>query len=599
MTVLKAAAKTAGHVCGVYQLLDNSNKILYIGKARYLDKRLLSYTRAPLSAHQTNWLKRVSRVETLQTDSESEALLLEAHLIKTHRPPHNILLKDDKSYPYIRLVPGKWPRLEKYRGRKKDKKTLYFGPFSSSKTVKQTLKSLQKAFPLRSCTDREFANRSRPCLLHQLGQCSAPCVGLIPKTDYDHLVKDVTLFLRGGKGLKTLLSRYQDNMENAAEQQLFEYAALLRNRLRALSKIQIESTLGIGKDTDVDVIGLYTKEGCTTSEVLIFRGGQYLGNCTGRSRHSLEDTPEAIGKAFLFQWYQSHPIPHEIYISLPLKNTASYAKALSLQYQKNVSIKTAQRGKPYRCQQQAVKYAKTRLLQATSTKECTAELKSFLGIKSPSLRIEVYDNSHIAGTYATGSMIVATEEGTCPSAYRQFHLSCGKDDYAMMRDVLKRRFKKPSSSPLPDIVLIDGGRAHGHLAYQALHSMGLDKVCVLAIGKGLPRQSEDDKIWHLPKKNPISLPKEAFYLLQRLRDEAHRYALARHSHRRTKGYTTSLLDTIPGIGKKRKQALLLRFGTPSNILSAGIEHIATTPGLSKKTATTLYHYLKPLPKIAP
>ena len=608
IAAIKAVAKSLPVRPGVYRMLDVRGDVLYVGKARALKSRVTSYTQV---ARQTKRLLRmVAQTRSMQivtTNSEAEALLLEAQLIKRYRPPYNVLLRDDKSFPFILLREDHdFPRVQLHRGARR-LKGQYFGPFASAGSVRATLNALQKLFLLRSCTDSFFANRSRPCLLYQIRRCSAPCVGRIDAAGYDELVDDAKDFLSGrSTKIQQKLGRL---MSEASEAMDFELAAVYRDRLRALTFIQGSQAIHAEKLGDADLFALACKGGTMCIQAFFIRGGQNWGHRSFFPAHTA-DIPEAeVLASFLAQFYAEMPPPRQILLDRVVPETALLEEAFTEKAGRRVAIKTPQRGETAKMIRQARRNAEEELdrrLAETSTQARNLrEVAELFELPEPPQRIEVYDNSHVMGTNAVGAMIVAGPEGFRKNAYRKFNIkrqeTAPGDDFAMMREVLSRRFARlekedpdRSRGEWPDLLLIDGGRGQLSAVCEVLEDAGVHDVPVVGVAKG-PDRNAGREVFHLPGGREVTLPPNSpvLFYLQRLRDEAHRFAIGAHRQKRAKSMAASPLDEVPGIGPGRKRALLMHFGTARAVKSAALEDLEKVPGISGATARGIYDHFHP------
>jgi len=608
VAAIRAVAKSLPVRPGVYRMLDARGDVLYVGKARALKNRVTQYAQV---ARQTKRLLRmVSQTRSLQivtTGSEAEALLLEAQLIKRYRPPYNVLLRDDKSFPFILLREDHdFPRVQLHRGARRHK-GQYYGPFASAGSVRETLNGLQKLFLLRSCTDSFFANRSRPCLLYQIRRCSAPCVGRIDSAGYGELVRDAKDFL-GGKSTK-VQQKLGHLMAEASDAMDFELAAVYRDRLRALTFIQGSQAIHAERLGDADLFALACKGGTMCIQAFFIRGGQNWGHRSFFPAHT-NDVPEAeVLQSFLVQFYEEVPPPRLILTDRPLPEADLICEAFSERSERKVSLKTPRRGETARMIRQAARNAEEELerrLAETSTQARNLrELADAFELAEPPQRIEVYDNSHVMGTSAVGAMIVAGPEGFRKNAYRKFNIKRPEtvpgDDFAMMREVLGRRFARlekedpdRSRGEWPDLLLIDGGKGQLSAVCEVLEDAGVHDVPVVAVAKG-PDRNAGRETFHLPGGREIGFPPNSplLFYLQRLRDEAHRFAIGAHRAKRAKNFAASPLDEVPGIGPGRKRALLMHFGTARAVRNAALEDIEKVPGISRTTARGIYDYFHP------
>ena len=537
------------------------------------------------------------------TNSEAEALLLEAQLIKRYRPAYNVLLRDDKSFPFILLrADHDYPRIHKHRGARKAKGD-YFGPFASAGAVNRTLNALEKLFLLRSCSDSFFSNRDRPCLLFQIKRCAAPCVGRIGKGEYAELVGDARAFLSGKS--TDVQAKLAAEMEDASEGLDFERAAMLRDRLKALTFIQGSQAINARGLGDADIFALARKEGHVCVQAFFIRGGQNWGHRAFFPKHisGLEDAD--ILASLLGQFYEEVPPAKLILLDRDLPEAALMEEALGERAGRKVEISVPQRGDRVRLVKQATRNAaealERRIAEATTQNKLLREIADLFELSEPPQRIEIYDNSHLQGTNALGAMVVAGPEGFIKNQYRKFNIKRDEtvpgDDFAMMREVLQRRFGRAleedpdRTSDWPDLVLIDGGKGQMSAVKGALEEIGIDDVPLIAVSKG-PDRNAGRETFHFPGGREISLPVNApvLYYLQRLRDEAHRFAIGAHRSKRAKAMTSSPLDEIPGIGPARKKALLLHFGTAKAVRSASLEDLQRAPGVSVQVAQTIHDF---------
>ena len=608
VAAIRDVLKTLPARPGVYRMQDVRGDVLYVGKARSLKGRVTSYTQvARLPKRLQRMVAQTRSMTIVTTRTEAEALLLEAQLIKRFRPPYNVLLRDDKSFPFILLREDhEFPRVQKHRGARRAT-GQYYGPFASAGSVTRTLNALQKLFLLRSCSDSFFATRSRPCLLYQIRRCSAPCVGRIGEQEYGELVKDAKAFLAGrSTGVQERLGR---SMAEAAEKQDYELAAVYRDRLRALTYIQGSQTVhseGLG---DADVFALACKGGSVSIQAFFIRGGQNWGHRAFFPVHT-NDVPEAdVLSSFLIQFYEDMPPPKRILVDRDLPDRELLEEALCERAGRRVAIEHPKRGSRARLMEQARRNAGEALDRrmaetATQTKVLGQLTETFELPESPK-RIEVYDNSHIMGTNATGAMIVAGPEGFRKNNYRKFNIKRPEtqpgDDFAMMREVLERRFARlekedpeRSSGEWPDLLIIDGGKGQLSSVCEVMENAGVHDIPVVAVSKG-PDRNAGRETFHLPGGREISLPPNSalLFYLQRLRDEAHRFAIGTHRAKRAKSLTTSTLDDVPGIGPSRKRALLMHFGTARAVKGAALEDLERAPGISKAIARQVYDHFHP------
>ncbi|MGB0907587.1 MAG: excinuclease ABC subunit UvrC [Maricaulaceae bacterium] len=588
---------------GVYRMYDVGGTVLYVGKAKNLKKRVTAYTkyaRHPIRIQRM--IRATASMEFVITESEAEALLLEASLIKRLKPRYNILLRDDKSFPYILVRRDHAAaQITKHRG-KRNIKGEYFGPFASARAVNHTLDTLQRAFRLRTCSDSIYESRTRPCMLHQIKRCAAPCTGEIELADYNVLIDDAQDFLTGKSG--ALRTRMQGQMQAASTALEFEKAAELRDRLKAMAMVT-GSAGSINPTTfsEGDVHGIYTAGGQSCIQVFFFRAGQNWGNQSYFPRHSKDETPEQIMDAFVAQFYTNKPIPKNIFTSVELPSKTLIENALSEVSGRTIKTFTPKRGEKQLLVSRAVKNAEEALARKQAETASQARLMRGIAeqfdLDAPPERIEVYDNSHIQGTNAVGAFIVAGPDGFEKREYRTFNIKDVEtepgDDYGMMREVFRRRFSrlmKDDSLVWPDVVLIDGGKGQLSAVTGVMAEIGaLEKTCLVAIAKG-PDRNAGRETFFMNGRADFSLPPRTpvLYYLQRLRDEAHRFAIGTHRSRRKKQMKSNPLDGIAGVGASRKKALLAYFGSAKAVQSASQEELAQVEGVSEKLAVTIHEY---------
>jgi excinuclease ABC subunit C len=606
--ILQEFLKQAPVDPGVYRMIDAQKKVMYVGKAKNLKKRLTSYTNLNrLSLRIKRMVSFIAQIEVILTVTEAEALLLEGNLIKKFIPPYNILLKDDKSFPYI-FIPEDhaYPQLIKHRGTPL-RKGSYYGPFASSSHVDDTLLVLQKAFLLRSCTDNVFQERSRPCLLYQIKRCSAPCVQKITHDDYHQLIKQAKQFLEGKQSL--LQQELSLQMKEASQKTEYERAAVLRDRIRALTQIQANNTIHLTMAEDADVFGIFKFGMHTCIQVFFYRKGHNYGNQPFFLEHSEDDSEKEILTEFLIQFYQDKPIATLLLMPVVLEDVKLVEEALSKQAGHKVKLKKPSQGSSNSVVVQANHNAEEALHRHLAMTEKNKHLLERLAelFEVPKLeRIEVYDNSHISGTHALGCMIVAGTKGFLKKEYKRFTIQSIKpgdanqgDDYQMMREVIQRRFSRAirddhkSQGLFPDLVLIDGGRGQLNAVLEVLHDLGLHELKVVGIAKG-PDRNAGRETFYIENKPSFSLKEgdHLLYYLQRLRDEAHRYAITSHRDKRSKDLKRSSLDDVKGIGGKRKKMLLTHFGSVKAIMGASVEDLQRVSGISKQLAEEILQHFK-------
>ena len=608
IAAIRKVVKTLPVRPGVYRMLDARGDVLYVGKARALKNRVTSYTQVPrLTKRLQRMVAQTRSMQIVTTHTEAEALLLEAQLIKRYRPPYNVLLRDDKSFPFILLREDHdFPRVQLHRGARRFK-GQYYGPFASAGSVRETLNALQKLFLLRSCTDSFFANRSRPCLLYQIRRCSAPCVGRIDEAAYDELVRDAKDFL-SGRSTK-IQQKLGKLMSEAAEKQDYELAAVYRDRLRALTFIQGAQAIHAEKLGDADLFALAAKGGQMCIQAFFIRGGQNWGHRSFFPAHTSDVPEEEVLQSFLAQFYEEVPPARLVLTDRPLPEAELLAEAFSERAGRKVRLQSPQRGETARMVRQAARNAEEeldrRLAESSTTARNLREVADLFELPEPPERIEVYDNSHVMGTNAVGAMIVAGPEGFRKNAYRKFNIkrpeTAPGDDFAMMREVLGRRFARlekedpdRSRGEWPDLLLIDGGKGQLSAVCEVLEDAGVHDVPVVGVSKG-PDRNAGRETFHLPGGREFTLPPNApvLFYLQRLRDEAHRFAIGAHRQKRAKSLVTSPLDDVPGIGPGRKRALLMHFGTARAVKGAALEDLEKVPGISRATAQGIYDYFHP------
>ncbi|OYU02468.1 MAG: excinuclease ABC subunit C [Sphingomonadaceae bacterium PASS1] len=589
---------------GVYRMHDARGEILYVGKARALKNRVGNYVQIDRLPNRLRRMVALTRSMTIvTTNSEAEALLLEAQLIKRYRPAYNVLLRDDKSFPFILLrADHKFPRIQKHRGARRNK-GHYYGPFASAGSVNQTLNALQKLFLLRSCSDSFFNNRDRPCLLYQIKRCSAPCVGRIDDQSYDGLVADAKSFLDGKSS--DVQAKLAKEMEGAAEALDFERAAMLRDRLKALTFIQGSQAINAQGVGDADIFALAHRNGVMGIQAFFIRGGQNWGHRSFFPSHVAEMTEDEVFTSFLAQFYEDVPPAKCILLDRELTEADLLTEALSERAERKIEISVPQRGDRVRLVKQATRNAEEaldrRLAESTTQGKLLQEVADLFELPEPPRRIEIYDNSHIQGSNALGAMVVAGPEGFIKGQYRKFNIkqAATDDDFAMMREVFQRRFARAQeddpdrdSGQWPDLVLIDGGKGQMSSVKAALEEIGVDDVPLIAIAKGPHHGRDGREVFHFPDGRELTLPLNApvLFYLQRLRDEVHRYAIGAHRAKRSKAITVSPLDEVPGVGPSRKKALLLHFGTARAVRNASLEDLQKAPGVSAAVAQTVYDF---------
>ena len=593
---------------GVYRMHDAKGDVLYVGKARSLKQRVANYTQVKgLTKRLQRMIAQTRSMTIVTTNNEAEALLLEAQLIKRYRPAYNVLLRDDKSFPFI-LLRGDhdFPRVQKHRGARRAPGN-YYGPFASAGSVNNTLNALQKLFLLRSCTDGFFKTRDRPCLLYQIKRCSAPCVGRIDKDGYKELVDDCRDFL-AGKSTK-VQAKLGAQMQAAAENMDFELAALLRDRLKALTFVQGTQAINAEGVGDADVFALACKDGVIGIQAFFIRGGQNWGHRSFFPQHTNDVPEDEVLASFLTQFYEEVPPPKTILLDRELGEGALLGEALGERAGYKVALSVPQRGDRRRLMDQAKRNAiealERRLAESTTQARLLREVAELFDLGDPPDRIEIYDNSHIQGSNAVGAMVVAGPEGFRKGQYRKFNIKQAQtnDDFAMMKEVLTRRFARAQEenpdretdrdgNGWPDLVLIDGGKGQLNAAKAVLEDLGIEDVCMVGVAKGPHHGRDGREVFHLMDGRELTLPVNSpvLFYLQRLRDEVHRFVIGAHRDKRSKAIGASPLDDVPGIGPARKKALLMHFGTARAVRNASLEDLQKAPGVSKTMAQGVYDF---------
>ena len=586
---------------GVYRMLNHKNEILYVGKAKNLPNRLKSYVAEKNHIIRTErMLSQTKKLEITTTSNESEALLLEANLIKKFKPRFNILLKDDKSFPYIFISDHKFPRIERHRGAK-NKSGKYYGPFASSLAVNMAIKTIQKIFLLRSCTDKQVDAGDKTCFNYFLKRCAGPCGGKIDKENYAKLVEAADEFLSKGKSRK-IQKTLSKQMEDASEELDFEKAAIMRDKIKSLNIIKSSLTVSEANLIEADVIAGYKESGKTCIQVFFYRSKQNWGNQAFFPKHDPDESLKEIINSFVAQFYENKAVPGLIILNEEIKEKKLIEKTLSKKEGKQITISTAKKGSKLKVINLAIKNAKNTLNRKLYESENNRNLLDQIGKKfkldnSISL-IEVYDNSHIQGTNSVGALITYGEEGFIKKRYRKFNIKNEKflqDDYGMIKEVLSRRFKraiqeKDNYLTFPDLVLIDGGKGQYSSARETMNDLGLNEIPVIAIAKGKFRNSGNETFFHNGKEFKFEKNDPSLFFLQRIRDEAHRFAISAHRARRKKGISKSLLDQIEGIGSVRKRALLNHFGSARSVESASLDEIKSVEGVEEKVAKKIYNF---------
>ena len=589
---------------GIYKMLNEKEEIMYVGKAKNLQNRLKSYLNTNnLSNRIRRMVSRISNIEVIITETEKEALLLEANLIKKLKPPFNILLRDDKSFPYIFINhEQEFPQISKHRGKQKYK-GKYFGPFATINSLNYTLKILQKVFLLRSCDDTIFQNRSKPCLLYQIERCSGPCVDYtLSKKEYLQSVKNAEHFLSGQHS--NLQEELSSKMDEESKSLNYEKAASYRDKIVALTQIQSQQNINLYDVKNTDVISISRKGNKSCVQVFIYRSGQNWGNRSYFPKHSDEVETYEILERFIVDFYTRYSPPKNVLLNLPIKNSSLIETSLKSIYNYKTSFFVPKKGKKL----DIVNYAsrnselalKNHIAQSHSDKENLSQLSKVLNMTKKIKRVEAYDNSHLSGKNAVGAMIVYSEEGFEKKSYRKFNIDSSKvklgDDYGMMRHVLERRFSKEAIKnskkyeKLPDLLVIDGGKGHYDLAREILETKGLNEMELISIFKGEGRKESLDQIIYKNKKNFIDKNTPSFFFIQRIRDESHRYAIGAHKAKRKREMHASELEPIEGLGRSRRKLLLSHFGSVKNIKNASAQDIMKVRGISKLLSEKIYAY---------
>ena len=589
---------------GIYKMLNEKEEIMYVGKAKNLQNRLKSYLNTNnLSNRIRRMVRRISNIEVIITQTEKEALLLEANLIKKLKPPFNILLRDDKSFPYIFINhEQEFPQISKHRGKQKYK-GKYFGPFATINSLNYTLKILQKVFLLRSCDDTIFENRSKPCLLYQIERCSGPCVDYtLSKKEYLQSVKNAEHFLSGQHS--NLQEELSSKMDEESKSLNYEKAASYRDKIVALTQIQSQQNINLYDVKNTDVISISRKGNKSCVQVFIYRSGQNWGNRSYFPKHSDEVETYEILERFIVDFYTRYSPPKNVLLNLPIKNSSLIETSLKSIYNYKTSFFVPKKGKKL----DIVNYAsrnselalKNHIAQSHSDKENLSQLSKVLNMTKKIKRVEAYDNSHLSGKNAVGAMIVYSEEGFEKKSYRKFNIDSSKvklgDDYGMMRHVLERRFSKEAIKnskkyeKLPDLLVIDGGKGHYDLAKEILETKGLNEMELISIFKGEGRKESLDQIIYKNKKNFIDKNTPSFFFIQRIRDESHRYAIGAHKAKRKRDMHASELEPIEGLGRSRRKLLLNHFGSVKNIKNASAQDMMKVRGISKLLSEKIYAY---------
>jgi excinuclease ABC subunit C len=604
--VIRGHLKTLPNAPGVYRMLSASGDALYVGKARSLKKRVVAYTQPQRLDNRLLRMVSETRVmEFITTHTEAEALLLESNLIKKLRPRFNILLRDDKSFPYILLTGDHdFPQVLKHRGAR-SRRGEFFGPFASAGAVNRTINALQRAFLLRSCSDSVFANRTRPCLLFQIKRCSGPCVDRISRDDYMSLVGEARRFLTGASS--RIQAELAEKMQEASDALDFEKAAILRDRIRGMSMIQSHQDINTEGVEDADVIAAWEIGGQVCIQVFFFRGGRNNGNRAYFPSNTKAQDMADVMSAFIAQFYDNKPPPPLLLLSHDASDAELLAEALGVKAGRKVRLHRPERGGKRELVAHAISNAREalerRLAESSSQRKLLEGVADAFDLEAPPTRIEAYDNSHIGGTEAFGAMIVAGPEGFMKKAYRKFRIrnAAPGDDYGMMREVFTRRFERAlkedpdrQKGDWPDLVLVDGGQGQLNAVLEVMADLGIEDVDVVSIAKGPDRNAGRERFF-MPDRPPFSLEMRdpVLYFLQRLRDEVHRFVIGSHRTGRSNKIQKSALDEVPGIGAKRKKALLHHFGSAREVSRAGLRDLETVDGISRSTAQKIYDHFHP------
>ena len=599
--VIKKEIPLVPKLPGIYRMLNAKNEVLYVGKAKNLTNRLKSYVSEKNHIIRTErMLSQTKKLEITTTSNESEALLLEANLIKKHKPKYNILLRDDKSFPFIFIGDkDKWPQIKRHRG-KKNKDGFYFGPFASAGSANWTIKMIQKIFQLRVCDDTVFRNRERPCILYQIKRCSGPCVGFVKESEYKNSVDDAIKFVSGKS--RKIQKNLSTQMEKFSEELDFEKAAILRDRIKSLNIIQSSQRINESNLVEADVIAGYKESGKTCIQVFFYRSKQNWGNQAFFPKHDPDENLNEILNSFLSQFYENKAVPTSIIINEEIKEKTLIEKTLSKKEGKQINISIAKKGSKLNVINQAIKNAKDslnrKLYESQNNKELFEEVANKFNLENNVNLVEVYDNSHNQGSNSIGALIAYGEEGFIKKRYRKFNIKIQKnqqDDYGMMKEVINRRFKravqeKDNYLTMPDLVLIDGGKGQYTVVRETMNELGLHDIPIIAIAKGKFRNSGNETFFHNGKDFKFEKNDPTLFFLQRIRDEAHRFAISAHRAKRKKGISKSLLDQINGIGSVRKRALLNHFGSARAVESASLEEIKSVEGVEEKVAKKIYNF---------
>ena len=608
LEVIRSMALKLPNSPGVYRMLGHDQAALYVGKASKLKNRVLSYARAGALSHRLmRMVAETTSMEIITTRTEVEALLLESNLIKKLKPRFNILLRDDKSFPYIMITRDHdWPQLTKHRGSRK-RKADWFGPFASVAAVNRTVTELSRAFLLRTCPDSIFSSRTRPCLQYQIKRCTAPCVGRVSSEEYTEQVSQAVRFLNGASNVVT--QEFAVNMHAAADDLRFEEAAVWRNRIRAIAQIQAHQDINLSKELNADIIALKNETGRSCVQVFFMRNGSNYGNRSYFPKHDADSALPSVMAAFIGQFYDDKPVPPLLLVNTEPLQMGLIAEALTSKAGRKVSLLVPSRGRRRKLMAMAERNASEALAREVTEKAVHHKMldavRDLFDLDDRPERIEIYDNSHIQGSHAVGAMVVAGKDGFTKSAYRKYNIdrdkitaSFGGDDFAMMRQVLKRRFSRAmredperQTGVWPDLILLDGGKGQLSVGIEVLDELGIIDMPMVAISKGVNRNAGREE-FHQQDKKSFSLPPNTplLHFLQRLRDEAHRFAIGAHRQKRKIAAESNPLDSIPGIGAKRKKALLAHFGSSKDVARADIRDLMKVNGISGQMAETIYDW---------
>ncbi len=595
----KSFVKSLTHRPGVYRMLNEKGRVIYVGKARDLKRRVGSYfTRSHTDAKTAAMVQATANVEVTVTNTEGEALILEYNLIKRHKPRFNVVLRDDKSYPYIHVTAHPYPRIEFHRGARTGP-GRYFGPYPNAGAVRRTINELQKLFLIRDCEDSFFSNRTRPCLQYQMQRCTAPCVGLIDQENYNADIEAAILFLEGKN--RNVIDTFVRRMERAAERQEYELAARYRDQIARIRKVEAEQLVSRENVPDLDVIAVASRAGVSCVTVLFIRNGSLLGSRDHFPKVAGDPGPEEVLNGFLTQYYLGREAPREIIVDAPIEDRELLEAGLAERSGHRVTIKHGVRGDRLRWRQMARTNAEqglsSRIASNASIKRQLAALGEVLELEAPPQRLECFDVSHTAGEATVASCVVFNETGPLKSDYRRYNLSPAAigDDYAALAEALRRRYErvKRGEVPVPDILFVDGGKGQLAQAVTVLDELELGWLQVVGVAKGRDRKPGQEQLFITGRERPLLLPPDspALHLVQQIRDEAHRFAITGHRQRRSKARRTSTLEQIPGLGPKRRRELLRQFGGLQGVKNAAIGDLAKVQGISRNLAERIYNNL--------